>query len=80
MRDLLGHGLYHCNEFSPVFNEWESATLSSVSLTVWSLCPVVFRFILDDSALYLSDKCESDTVDLRRGGTQGLCVGLQSAK
>uniref|UniRef100_A0A8C5FLW4 Autophagy related 2A n=1 Tax=Gadus morhua TaxID=8049 RepID=A0A8C5FLW4_GADMO len=24
------------------------------------------RFILDDSALYLSDKCESDTVDLRR--------------
>uniref|UniRef100_A0A8C1GK90 Autophagy related 2A n=1 Tax=Cyprinus carpio TaxID=7962 RepID=A0A8C1GK90_CYPCA len=25
-----------------------------------------FRFILDDSALYLSDKCESDTVDLRR--------------
>lgn len=25
------------------------------------------RFILDDSALYLSDKCESDTVDLRRG-------------
>lgn len=25
------------------------------------------RFILDDSALYLSDKCESDTVDLKRG-------------
>uniref|UniRef100_A0A8D3C911 Autophagy related 2A n=1 Tax=Scophthalmus maximus TaxID=52904 RepID=A0A8D3C911_SCOMX len=25
------------------------------------------RFILDDSALYLSDKCETDTVDLRRG-------------
>uniref|UniRef100_A0A8C2XJ07 Autophagy related 2A n=1 Tax=Cyclopterus lumpus TaxID=8103 RepID=A0A8C2XJ07_CYCLU len=24
------------------------------------------RFILDDSALYLSDKCETDTVDLRR--------------
>uniref|UniRef100_A0A8C7G5F6 Autophagy related 2A n=1 Tax=Oncorhynchus kisutch TaxID=8019 RepID=A0A8C7G5F6_ONCKI len=24
------------------------------------------RFILDDSALYLSDKCESDVVDLRR--------------
>lgn len=24
------------------------------------------RFILDDSALYLSDKCEGDTVDLRR--------------
>uniref|UniRef100_A0A8C9WNT2 Autophagy related 2A n=1 Tax=Scleropages formosus TaxID=113540 RepID=A0A8C9WNT2_SCLFO len=24
------------------------------------------RFILDDSALYLSDKCESDAVDLRR--------------
>ncbi|TRY90128.1 hypothetical protein DNTS_031615 [Danionella cerebrum] len=24
------------------------------------------RFILDDSALYLSDKCESETVDLRR--------------
>ncbi|XP_062331921.1 autophagy-related protein 2 homolog A isoform X1 [Osmerus eperlanus] len=24
------------------------------------------RFILDDSALYLSDKCDSDTVDLRR--------------
>lgn len=25
------------------------------------------RFILDDSALYLTDKCESETVDLRRG-------------
>lgn len=25
------------------------------------------RFILDDSALYLTDKCESGTVDLRRG-------------
>lgn len=29
------------------------------------------RFILDDSALYLSDKCEVETLDLRRGG-QGL--------
>lgn len=29
----------------------------------------VIRFILDDSALYLSDKCETDTVDLRRGAT-----------
>ncbi|XP_068444905.1 autophagy-related protein 2 homolog A isoform X2 [Clinocottus analis] len=29
------------------------------------------RFILDDSALYLSDKCETDTVDLRR---DYLCV------
>lgn len=27
----------------------------------------LIRFILDDSALYLSDKCDSDTVDLRRG-------------
>lgn len=26
------------------------------------------RFILDDSALYLSDKCEVETLDLRRGG------------
>lgn len=32
------------------------------------------RFILDDSALYLSDKCEVETLDLRRGG-QAL-VGL----
>lgn len=31
------------------------------------VCYVVVRFILDDSALYLSDKCETDTVDLRRG-------------
>uniref|UniRef100_A0A3Q4G074 Autophagy related 2A n=1 Tax=Neolamprologus brichardi TaxID=32507 RepID=A0A3Q4G074_NEOBR len=29
-------------------------------------CYVVVRFILDDSALYLSDKCETETVDLRR--------------
>lgn len=29
------------------------------------------RFILDDSALYLSDKCEVETPDLQRGG-QGL--------
>lgn len=29
------------------------------------------RFILDDSALYLSDKCEVESLDLRRGG-QGL--------
>lgn len=26
------------------------------------------RFILDDSALYLSDKCEVETPDLQRGG------------
>lgn len=26
------------------------------------------RFILDDSALYLSDKCELEAPDLRRGG------------
>ena len=26
------------------------------------------RFILDDSALYLSDKCEMETPDLQRGG------------
>uniref|UniRef100_A0A8C9ZCI1 Autophagy related 2A n=1 Tax=Sander lucioperca TaxID=283035 RepID=A0A8C9ZCI1_SANLU len=32
------------------------------------------RFILDDSALYLSDKCESDTVDLRRGKTHDTRV------
>lgn len=29
------------------------------------------RFILDDSALYLSDKCEVETLDLRRGGQPG---------
>uniref|UniRef100_A0A8C1YLM8 Autophagy related 2A n=1 Tax=Cyprinus carpio TaxID=7962 RepID=A0A8C1YLM8_CYPCA len=42
--------------------------------SLWTLRPFTsgtalkssFRFILDDSALYLSDKCESDTVDLRR--------------
>lgn len=34
------------------------------------------RFILDDSALYLTDKCESETVDLRRGTLTYLwCVG-----
>lgn len=32
------------------------------------------RFILDDSALYLSDKCEVETLDLQRGG-QGLDGG-----
>uniref|UniRef100_A0A8C1GNC8 Autophagy related 2A n=1 Tax=Cyprinus carpio TaxID=7962 RepID=A0A8C1GNC8_CYPCA len=42
------------------------------STSLWTLQPFTsalkssFRFILDDSALYLSDKCESDTVDLRR--------------
>lgn len=35
-------------------------------------CYVVLRFILDDSALYLSDKCETDTVDLRRGESQDV--------
>lgn len=35
------------------------------------LSPIPRRFILDDSALYLSDKCEVETLDLRRGG-QGL--------
>ncbi|XP_056294879.1 autophagy-related protein 2 homolog A [Pseudoliparis swirei] len=42
----------------------ESFSLSSniiVDTTTFHL-----RFILDDSALYLSDKCETDTVDLRR--------------
>lgn len=28
---------------------------------------ILTRFILDDSALYLSDKCDADVVDLRRG-------------
>lgn len=28
---------------------------------------ILTRFILDDSALYLSDKCDTDVVDLRRG-------------
>ena len=39
---------------------------------------VLVRFILDDSALYLSDKCESDKVDLRRGRTRavGLFCGI----
>lgn len=30
------------------------------------------RFILDDSALYLSDKCEVESLDLRRGGQAGV--------
>lgn len=34
-----------------------------------SSCISFVRFILDDSALYLSDKCESEAVDLRRGRT-----------
>lgn len=34
----------------------------------------VVRFILDDSALYLSDKCEADVVDLRRGKMLINCV------
>ncbi|KAM9377347.1 autophagy-related protein 2 homolog A [Pholidichthys leucotaenia] len=34
------------------------------------------RFILDDSALYLSDKCDLDTVDLRRGYVCVLDNGL----
>lgn len=37
------------------------------------------RFILDDSALYLSDKCEVETLDLRRGG-QGLGWALPTLK
>lgn len=40
--------------------EWKSVQ----SIFTWN---VAVRFILDDSALYLSDKCETDTVDLRRG-------------
>lgn len=41
------------------------------------LFPFLIRFILDDSALYLSDKCETDTVDLRRGKTHNeyVCAG-----
>lgn len=39
-------------------NRWE---------TFVHFCYVAVRFILDDSALYLSDKCETETVDLRRG-------------
>lgn len=39
-------------------NRWE---------TFVNFCYVAVRFILDDSALYLSDKCETETVDLRRG-------------
>ena len=41
------------------------------------LFPFLIRFILDDSALYLSDKCETDTVDLRRGETHNeyVCTG-----
>ena len=31
------------------------------------VCFCHVRFILDDSALYLSDKCGSETVDLRKG-------------
>ncbi|XP_034454523.1 autophagy-related protein 2 homolog A isoform X1 [Hippoglossus hippoglossus] len=42
----------------------ESFTLSSNIIV--DTATFHLRFILDDSALYLSDKCEIDTVDLRR--------------
>lgn len=47
----------------------ETFTLSSN--IVMDTSTFLLRFILDDSALYLSDKCEVENLDLRRGG-QGL--------
>lgn len=54
---------------------------------VWNRCErllckfcfhsVSVRFILDDSALYLSDKCETDVVDLRRGKTHDVLLEIQ---
>lgn len=53
---------------------YELVTPSVRSLSKLCFCYAVVRFILDDSALYLSDKCESDTVDLRRGKTHDTRV------
>lgn len=49
-------------------------------LTSFLLPPHPGRFILDDSAIYLSDKCEADSVDLRKGNSAtpvpNLCLSI----
>lgn len=55
-----------------IFDSVFTQVHSSISCK-FATCFVVVRFILDDSALYLSDKCEAETVDLRRGENSHSC-------
>ncbi|KYO28151.1 hypothetical protein Y1Q_0009079 [Alligator mississippiensis] len=52
----------------------ETFTLSSNIIVDTSI--FLLRFILDDSAIYLSDKCEADSVDLRKDYVCVLDVDL----
>ena len=38
-----------------------------------------FRFLVDDAALYISDKCDADAVDLRKSKSQIVLSGWHVA-